>query len=248
MIMRIYLAESGGQFTNLEEEDFRGAYILQSFIYANKKTREKILPNCADFMLDSGAFTFMQTRENVDWNEYVKDYCAFIKKHRIKKFFELDIDFIVGHDRVKDLRHRIEDIVGLPPIPVWHNSRGADEFVRMCEEYDYVAIGGLVGGNAEYSRTYWRFFPWFIDTAHKNKARIHGLGFTSTDGIKKYRFDSVDSSTWSCGARYGYIYRFNGEKPQQIKRSGAKIADWRTASRVNFEEWKKYQRYADMKL
>ena len=69
----------------------------------------------------------------------------------------------------------------------------------MCKEYNYVAIGGLVGGNAEYSSKYWRYFPWFIKTAHENGAKIHALGFTSLRGMAQYHFDSVDSTTWKSG-------------------------------------------------
>ena len=54
-------------------------YVLESFIYMNEKTLEYIKsPNCKHFMLDSGAFTFLnKSSENIDWNDYVDKYCNF---------------------------------------------------------------------------------------------------------------------------------------------------------------------------
>lgn len=52
-LMKAYLAESGGLI-------FNDANILQSFYYVDDFTRNIIIPNCKDFLLDSGAFTFIQ--------------------------------------------------------------------------------------------------------------------------------------------------------------------------------------------
>lgn len=59
--MKIHLAESGGCLkAYLSEADlYKDTYILQSYFYASEFTEKVILPNCKDFLLDSGAFTFM---------------------------------------------------------------------------------------------------------------------------------------------------------------------------------------------
>ena len=75
-------AESGGAI-------FNGANILQSFYYVDDFTENIIIPNCKDFMLDSGAFTFMQSsKKQINWDEYVERYAQFVKKNRIEKYFE----------------------------------------------------------------------------------------------------------------------------------------------------------------
>lgn len=67
-VMKTYLAESGGLI-------FNDANILQSFYYADDFTEKIIIPNCQDFMLDSGAFTFMQNaKKQVNWEDYVERY------------------------------------------------------------------------------------------------------------------------------------------------------------------------------
>ena len=77
----------------------------------------------------------------------------------------------------------------------------------MCEEYDYVAVGGLVG--TTYARQHYHYLQWFIDVAHANNAKIHGLGFTSIEGLKKYNFDTVDSTSWLSGSRFASINAWN---------------------------------------
>lgn len=224
-------------------------YILESFYYADEDT-ERLIPYFGDFMLDSGAFTFMQNSKNhADWGEYIERYASFINRNKVKKFFELDIDSVIGYDKVKQYRTKLERLTGTQCIPVWHNNRGKDEFVRMCEQYPYVAIGGLVGGKAEYAKKYWKYFPWFINTAHVHGAKIHALGFTSLEGIKRYHFDSVDSTAWVSGNRFGFVYKFNNGAMTKIDApKGKRISDSRTVAINNYVEWIKFQKYADTHL
>ena len=249
----------GGRDTVQREEKYRGGfdkaiinykpYILESFFYADEDT-ERLIPLFGDFMLDSGAFTFMQDNKNhCNWDEYIERYAAFIVRNNVQKFFELDIDSVVGYEKVKEYRRKLENLTGRQCIPVWHNNRGKDEFIRMCQEYPYVAIGGLVGGNTEYSKKYWKYFPWFISTAHKNNAKIHALGFTSIEGIKTYHFDSVDSTAWTAGNRFGFIYKFDGKDMKKINcPKGKRLKDSKKIALINYKEWIKFQQYAETHL
>lgn len=243
------LAERGGGYDETVTE-YR-PYILESFFYADEDT-ERLIPYFGDFLLDSGAFTFMQGKGGQpDWNEYIERYAAFIVRNKVEKYFELDVDSVVGYDKVLQFRAKLEKLTGRQSIPVWHRSRGQDEYIRHCEEYPYVAIGGLVDGakKGEYARQYWKYFPWFINTAHKNGAKIHALGFTSLEGIRQFHFDSVDSTAWTTGNRFGYLYYFDG---QTIRKKdapkGHRICDPRTAALNNYVEWIKFQKYADKHL
>ena len=51
------------------------------------------------FMLDSGAFTFMNSGGKVDWKQYVNEYIDFINKWDIKYFIELDLYGILGVEK-----------------------------------------------------------------------------------------------------------------------------------------------------
>lgn len=221
------------------------ANILQSFVYADEKTEKYIIPQAKRFLLDSGAFTFMQNHPgNIDWNQYVKDYADFIVRNDVQHFFELDIDPIVGYDNVLRLRADLERRAGRPSIPVWHKSRGMEAFDEMCENYPYVAIGGIV--SKEFTRDEWRLFPSFITRAHRKGAKIHGLGFTALASLPKYHFDSVDSTAWVMGNKFGAVYHFNGHGLDKFsKPPGMRMASARDVAIQNFTEWAKFAEYAE---
>jgi hypothetical protein len=91
--------------------------------------------------------------------------------------------------------------------------------------------------------------PWFIKEAHKRNTKIHGLGFTKLTKLSEYHFDSVDSTAWTTGNRYGYLYYFNGKT--MVKKDvpkGYRLADSRAAALHNYIEWIKFQKWADTHL
>lgn len=222
--------------------------ILESYYYADEWT-EKTIPLISNFLLDSGAFTFMSNshKGKIDWKAYIDGYCDFINRNNVERFFELDIDSIVGYDNVLRIRKYIEEKTSKKCIPVWHKSRGKEEFLRMCDEYDYVAIGGIV--TKEIKPNEYPFFTWFINEAHKRHCKIHGLGFTNLQGLTKYHFDSVDSTSWTTGNRFGSVYVFNGKTIVKYdKKQGQRLSDAKAVAIHNFNEWVKFQRYADKNL
>lgn len=231
----------------LEARDkLHGVHILESFYYADEFT-EKMIPYFGKFLLDSGAFTLFTNKSkgnNIVWEEYVDRYADFIVRNKVERFFELDIDMLIGHDRVAALRRRLERKAGRPCIPVWHKFRGRDAFIRMCDEYKYVAIGGIV--SKEITPQEYKYFPWFINEAHRRKAKIHGLGFTALSLLPKYHFDSVDSTAWTTGNRFGAVFYFNGHTiNKRVKGEGQRLKDSRAVAINNFNEWVKFQQYAE---
>ena len=257
--MRIYLSRAGtGLWKPVQEGAENGGplslagcgkfYVLESFAYIKPNdVIVPLIPFFKGFLLDSGAFTFMaQTKGPVDFDEYLRRYIAFIKKHDIQHFFELDIDSVVGYEKVKEYRRILEHEAGRRCIPVWHRARGKEDFLRMCDEYDYVAIGGIV--TKEIKPSEHRYFPWFIREAHKRGARIHGLGYTNLSGLSKYHFDSVDSSSWTSGNRFGHLYKFTGRGLQQIHKPPGTRVKARITAINNFVEWVKFSEWAETHL
>lgn len=222
-------------------------YILESFFYTDEST-EKLLPLFGDFLLDSGAFTFMMGSSGiVDWEEYIERYADFITRNNIKKFFELDIDAVVGYEEVLRYRKKLETLTNRQCIPVWHKNRGVKEFLRMCDEYNYAAIGGVV--TKEIPRDQYKFFQQMISEAHKRGCKLHGLGFTNLQWLPKCHFDSVDSTAWTAGNRFGFVYHFDGKTMQKIKcPRGMRLTDSRKVALINYTEWVKFQQYAEKKL
>ena len=222
--------------------------ILESFYYLRKNEEFMALAkHFGSFLLDSGAFTFMTGvhKGAINWDEYVEDYARFINKHDIKLFFELDIDSVVGLQEVERLREKLEALTGKKPIPVWHKNRGKEYFIKMCENYPYVALGGIVTKEI-LRQKYEKGFPWFIKTAHLHRCKIHGLGYTTILNLPKYHFDSVDSTAWLYGNRGGYLYKFNPSKGtmDQLKADNARLKS-REGAVNNFREWVKLCKYAE---
>ena len=269
--VKIYLCEAGGvadgYAKNVEDEEmkiylaaaercakdvqkiggdwniYEGTNILQSFYYCNRFTEETIIPACKNFLLDSGAYTFFTSGKTCDWHQYTAKYADFINRNNIDLFFELDIDSLIGYETVKNLRHELEEATGKKAIPVWHKSRGRDEFERMCKKYDYVAIGGIA--SKEITPAEYKYFPWFISTAHANGAKIHGLGFTALSLLPKYHFDSVDSTSWVSGNQYGAVYKFNGRTMEKVSKPPGKRVKTYIVAVNNFLEWAKFAEYAE---
>lgn len=223
-----------------------GGYNLISFYTINKKSSD-IVKNSKMFLLDSGAYTFMSnSKKGINWEEYVERYATFIKENDIKYYFELDIDSVVGYQKVLEYRKKLEGITGRRCVPVWHKTRGLQEYKRMCAEYDYVAIGGIVSG--EIKKAHYGAFPMLIDYAHGNGAKVHGLGFTDTKKLSTYHFDSVDSTSWGWG-RFGYIFHFTGkDMKMNPKPKGKRCTKQAELQAVNIKEWIKFQKYAETHL
>lgn len=249
--MKIFLAGENGEKKLLQQsKDISGINILESYYYL--RANDSLMPiakKAGAFLLDSGAFTFLsKATTKVDWDKYIETYAAFINKWDIQLFFELDIDSIVGLQEVERLRAKLEALTGKKSIPVWHKNRGKDYFIKMCEVYPYVALGGIVQKEIP-RKKYEPMFSWFIKTAHEHGAKIHGLGYTNLLGLKRYHFDSVDSSSWLHGNIGGYIYMFNPDTGlmEQRKKEGCRLKT-KEGAQHNFREWVKFSMYANIKL
>lgn len=244
--MKLFLAGtlSGLDKAFLQSEIEKGVFRLDTFARLDTKTLY-FLNDWSDFLLDSGAFTYFsdpKNKGNIDWDNYIDKYASFILKHNIKLFFELDIDSLIGYERVKKMRFMLEKKVGRQCIPVWHKSRGLEDFKKMCDDYSYVAIGGLV--TKEIKKADYKILQYLVSLAHSKNAKIHGLGFTITD-VKKFGFDSVDSSSWNVPLRTGAgVYRFFDKKLNLIKApAGSRSKCYKQASKQCFSAWADYARF-----
>ena len=236
---KLCLAISGGELKEeiLFQELSKSKYILTSFYYFKDK-----LPFEVDLhLVDSGAFTFFSSKKKIDIDKYLTDYIAYINKYDIKHFFELDIDVIVGYDKVLELRERLERETGKKCIPVWHMSRGKYEFIKMIKEYDYASIGGVVSG--ENIKNHKDKFHLLNKLANQHGCKLHGLGVTD-NSVDNYGFYSVDSTSWSTGRRFAKTYMFDGTKMKTIQRKeNTRLIDYKKLDVINIKEWLKFQKY-----
>lgn len=223
-----------------------GADILSSFYYCEKnKELVSRIPKMRNFMLDSGIFTMINSGKRVDIEDYLVRYAEFIKGYKIKEYVELDLDQVIGVKETRRLRDRLENMVGWQSIPVWHTIRKEDSFIDDCKNYKRICLGFFLTEGLSIATTQ-KFAPHFIKKAHEIGCKIHGLGFTYTSLLPKFSFDSVDSSTWSAGKRYGCLQWFDKEKKVIVQKSrpqGTKT-NLPLIEKYNFSQWREYQDWA----
>ena len=240
--MKLCLAGTSGVYENTRPILKDVPYILESFYYF-RDFQKPLIHNADLFLLDSGAFTFMNAvKGKVDWDKYTDEYIAFINKYDIKHFFELDIDAIVGYDEVKRITAKIEKGTGKRVIPVWHKARGIEEYKRMVADYDYIAIGGFVIN--EIKRNEYPIIKKMVRYAYDKGVKVHGLGFTPKE-VTQYKFFSVDSTSWQSSKRFGGFYKFDGKQMKSItpKNHGTKRDKQKEIEIITIKEWIKYQKY-----
>lgn len=221
-------------------------YLLESFYYI-EEWQIPLIKKAELFLLDSGAFTFMNgSKGEVDFNLYLDKYIEFINKNDVKFFFELDVDSVVGYENVKKLRTRLEYETRKKCIPVWHKSRGLKEWEMLCREYEYVAIGGIV--TKEIQKNDYKYFKPLLEIAEKYNCKVHGLGFTAVKELPKYKFYSVDSTSWLSGGRYGQLHVFKNNTIEHIRPKDMRAKNYKQIDYHNIKEWIKFQEYANLHL
>lgn len=258
----MYIYFSGtSSLNNLPQLVYSSKYYSQSFFslatFVDRKKPQLLQhKNIAQkFILDSGAFTYMKGNhtKKPDWNSYIDEYCKYIVANNISQYMELDIDNIVGYDCVKEFRKIIELKTGRKSIPVWHTSRGYDEYKRMCDEYNYIAIGGLATLDIRWrSDEQIEMLTKLVNYAHTNNTKVHGLGFTSAQYLPQIHFDSIDSTTWLMSTIYGDLTYFDGTTIIRVaKKRGVHLMGELSNQQLqefNFKQWLKFAHYAKSNL
>lgn len=180
-------------------------YILFSYDKLNRSKVIRLLENTREVMVDSGAHAILSGKVT-DYEKHIENYLRFIREYKgwanIIGFFEMDIDRVIGIDRVLEVRREIEKI-GVKVIPVWHKERGVDGWIEMCNNYDFVAIP-LV----KEEEIYYRDLRFFLNYALRKGVRVHGLGVSNPDKKLGTRFIySIDASSWNSSFVYNNMFR-----------------------------------------
>ena len=192
----------------LVERGVQMKYNLMSYFALDKSEKRRnlayyIKEHSCEIMIDSGAHSF-QSGKKVNWDEYTERYAEFIKEFdspKVVGFFEMDVDLIIGLDKVNQLRARLERVSD-KIIPVWHKNRGIENFKRMCETHKGKVISVTGFSNSEFKDEQ---YPLFLRYARKCGCRMHCLGMTRKKVLDKVPFDYTDSSTWLQRVMFGKV-------------------------------------------
>lgn len=203
MIIFLSALEASGEFETINRIIPKYKWNLVSFYYLKQDIFQKILDKSDLIMVDSGAHSF-QKGTRVDWIEYTKKYAQFIKENdcdKIVGYFEMDVDNIVGYEKVLEMRAILEEVSD-KIIPVWHKNRGIAEYKKMCRDYSgkVIAITGFKNEDIQDHQ-----YMMFLKEARKYNCKVHCLGMTRKKVLDSVPFDFVDSSSWKQQAIYGRI-------------------------------------------
>ncbi|MCW6681598.1 hypothetical protein NHG29_01795 [Aerococcaceae bacterium NML160702] len=243
---KLYLGVEANNLVRFEDELKQNKYPLISYHYFKDKGLSWLQGN-KELICDSGAFTFMSASKAPSKTaliEYANRYAQFVIDNDIPYYVELDVDSIFGYEFALQLREILENKVGRPCVPIWHVSRGKEDFIDMCKRYDYAGVGGIV--TKEQIAKHKDKYHLLNKLARDNGCKLHGMGFTPTKDLNSYGFYSVDSTSWKSGGRFGTIYQYsNGQLLTKKKPSGTRLKDYTKLDIHNVKQWIKYQQFAE---
>lgn len=217
-------------------------YALRSDV----KFAEKIRDCSRLVLIDSGAHSF-QKGKKVKWEDYTREYAAFIREFdraNVVGYFEMDVDNIIGYERVLDLRKILERESGVPEkiIPVWHKNRGIRDFESMCREHAgrVIAIPGFRADEIKNEQ-----FAMFVKKAREYDCKVHCLGMTRAEVLNKVPFDYVDSSSWAQSAIHGRVGKNHVSREfSKTSRTKVFIACYKEAQKMQVRYFQKWQKVA----
>jgi hypothetical protein len=220
----------------------RMKYNMVSYFTIRNKDITDILDNTDEVMVDSGAHSF-QKGVKVDYESYTREYAAWIQRidrPNIVAYFEMDVDNMIGYERVLELRKILTDVSD-KIVPVWHKNRGIKEYVKMCEEYSgkIVSIPTLKSLGEMKEEQY----GVFLRKAWEHGCKLHALGMTRKKVLDTIPFDYVDSSSWMQFLRYGKMDEGRVNKMNATERYDAIVYAYKKSMvRQRFYE-NKWDRY-----
>lgn len=183
--------------------------ILTSFHYHRNTDLDSFserLGGDVDLFADSGAYSAYASGAEI----VLDDYIAWL--HRWAHLFgtRANLD-VIGDPAGTAENQRILTEAGLKVLPVFHLGEPFGVLESLCEEHDYVALGGLVpylaAGAANANRR--QMTSWMVKChliARKHGTVFHGFGCTGSLFLRDLPFYSADSSSYFFGRKFGLSY------------------------------------------
>lgn len=254
---KIFLAACSHIKNPIINSGIKPHYILESFmdLRGNGKSTQEYINWCLtadEFLLDSGAYSFMNKAKKAtnlttkEINTFIKDYAQFIIKYNIQHYFEMDLDCIFPYSKIKKIRKYLEETTKRKCIPVWHMSRGMNDFYEMCLNYDYVAVGGI---NNEIKKKDQGIFYKLCDIAHSFGCKVHGLGYLPLQIINENNcpFDTIDGTGWQGHIR---AVKFSLENNNICKEKDLELSNgkrsWKDNEAEGFRIWTEFSKLKEL--
>ncbi len=156
-----------------------------------------------NLIIDSGAFTFMNTGgiSVKEWIRIVKTF-EYIKN---KEIIGLDV---IGNAK-ESHRNYIVIRKEIPSImPTFHVDSEIKYLKKYLEYTDRIAIGGMVPYKSRIGQLKVELNKIFSLFNENNLPKFHAFGYFSQEILENYPFYSCDASTWQNYGRFGEFHKF----------------------------------------
>lgn len=171
---------------------------LQSFWFLGQGKQAPAQDEFKFYLLDSGGYSARVRGVEID----VKDYARYLNKYKVKFAFNLDVS-----DNEKSLEnfYYLNENTNTYIIPIYHGPEWRDPEWRdiidyYVENFPFIGLGGIAGGETNKEDT--KRFLNYVFKRTKDKVMVHGLGTTREDLMSQYPFFCVDSTSWQSMSRF----------------------------------------------
>jgi len=180
--------------------------LLTSYHYAKTVELDTFLDESFDTLpelfYDSGAFSAFTKGVPIKVEEYAEWLHRW--KHFAITYANLDV--------IKDWRGTVNNLkrlqdLGLNPLPVYHGGSPTEILEELCEQYNYIAVGGITGARPRSNDLMRNLSAIFRQI--NGRVSVHGFGALDMKMQKSFQWYSADSTTWLNGHRYGKIRMFD---------------------------------------
>lgn len=157
--------------------------------------------------IDSGAFSAFTRGVKID----IKEYCEWLKINlkEIEVYANLDV---IGDWKSSAKNQAFMESQGLKPLPTFHYQSPLNELERICKQYSYFALGGLVPLSKKRPTLMAWLDKCFAVIKKQWPKKIHCLGITAQPILERYPFYSCDSTAAIMGGGMGRVMNFEQGK------------------------------------
>lgn len=192
------------------------------FFYIHSMRREGFVKKMqvehpeVNWFLDCGSYTYFAAlkykKELPKPEKYVERYFDYIDRygHRFCRVAEPDLDVAFQDITFHDVNNWREQMLkvwpDLPITPVWQGTRGPLEWEKICLDprIRHTALGS---GHSDPG-----MLALLVNRAHRANKTVHGFAMTRMKIFDYVHFDSVDSTSWVSGQKFGTLYVWRGNK------------------------------------
>lgn len=176
------------------------------------------LPDGSLVWIDSGAFTAYTKGLTITREEYAEH----LRKNAGGYDYAFSLDSIGDPKASRENTEWLWE-QGLKVVPVFHFGSPLSEFRSLCEDYGYVAAGGLVPYAKDRGRIT-KYLRHLVCEAAERGTAIHALGTAGRQTVIKTGVWSADSSTVSSAPLYGNVPLYDRKRRRLVMLQAADTA------------------------